>query len=232
MADDFERRFRTQSIEVFDPAGLRRVWKDIGLGYVRFSDEGSNPRSLDQQLINVLQRARRDGFDSSNQQSKIMLAMMNSFNDVFIDQLKAKVHRGQTDAFRRGQIVQHPGFGYWLVDVLTPEGKPELTRKGTIKKRVEIDPEAAEWIVRGALLAHGSGGRGVSCCVPGVRWRHPTHRVHHRAGADPEDPDASRRIARTTARLVGPWPADRLGRARAGPLSTGQSFRRRPTSCP
>jgi hypothetical protein len=61
MADDFERRFRTQLVDVFSPAGLRRIWTDIGLGYVRFSDEGSNPRSLDQQLINVLQRARRDG---------------------------------------------------------------------------------------------------------------------------------------------------------------------------
>ena len=61
MADDFERRFRTQLFDVFNLAGLRRVWTDIGLGYVRFSDEGSNPRSLDQQLINVLQRARRDG---------------------------------------------------------------------------------------------------------------------------------------------------------------------------
>ena len=35
-----------------------------------------------------------DGFDSSGQQSKIMLPMMSSFNEVFIDQLKAKVHRG------------------------------------------------------------------------------------------------------------------------------------------
>ena len=229
MADDFERRFRTQSMDIFDPAGLRRVWDAIGLGYVRFSDEGSNPRSLDQQLINVLQRARRDGvfipwhyvcadyavsgtlacrrgyivakmlverraetgvawfiiddlgrmnrnaleslrlgelveatqvrligasdgFDSSNQQSKIMLAMMSSFNEVFIDQLKAKVHRGQTDTFKRGGIVQHPGFGYRLVDVLTEEGKPVLTRKGTIQKRVEVDTEAAEWIVRGAEM--------------------------------------------------------------------------------
>jgi site-specific DNA recombinase len=229
MADDFEHRFRTQSMDIFDPAGLRRVWDAIGLGYVRFSDEGSNPRSLDQQLNNVLQRARRDGvfipwhyvcadyavsgtlacrrgytvakmlverraetgvawfiiddlgrmnrntleslrlgelveatqvrligasdgFDSSNQQSKIMLAMMSSFNEVFIDQLKAKVHRGQTDTFKRGGIVQHPGFGYRLVDVLNAEGKPVLTRKGTIQKRVEIDLEAAEWIKRGAEM--------------------------------------------------------------------------------
>mgnify|MGYP003339629987 CR=1 FL=1 len=60
MANDFERRFRAQTVDVFDPVGLRRVWADIGLGYVRFSDEGSNPRSLDQQLNNVLNRARRD----------------------------------------------------------------------------------------------------------------------------------------------------------------------------
>ncbi len=44
MADDFERRFRTQSIDVFSPAGLRRVWTDIGLGYVPFSDEGRSSR--------------------------------------------------------------------------------------------------------------------------------------------------------------------------------------------
>ena len=77
---------------------------------------------------------------------------------------------------------------------------------------------------------HSPGARAAG--VPGVWWRHPTHRVHHRSGAAPEDPDTSRRTTRTAARLSGPWPADRLGRARAGPLSTGQSFRRRPTSCP
>ena len=59
-----------------------------------------------------------------------------------------------------------------------------------------------------------------TAAMPELWWRHPTHRVHHRAGADPEDPYASRRTARTTARLAGPWPADRLGRARAGPRRT------------
>jgi hypothetical protein len=56
---------------------------------------------------------------------------------------------------------------------------------------------------------------------PWVRRRHPAHRVHHRAGADPEGPHASGRTARATARLAGPWPADRLGRARAGPRRPG-----------
>jgi DNA invertase Pin-like site-specific DNA recombinase len=61
MADDFERRFRQQQAEVFRPGGTPIVWLALAVAYLRFSDENSNPRSLDQQLLNVLNRARRDG---------------------------------------------------------------------------------------------------------------------------------------------------------------------------
>jgi site-specific DNA recombinase len=60
MADDFERRFRQQLAEPFRPAGTPFVWSDLGVAYLRFSDENSNPRSLDQQLLNVLTKARRE----------------------------------------------------------------------------------------------------------------------------------------------------------------------------
>jgi site-specific DNA recombinase len=61
LADDFERRFRAQATDIFQSGSVPRIWTDIGLAYLRFSDENSNPRSLDQQLLNVLTRARRDG---------------------------------------------------------------------------------------------------------------------------------------------------------------------------
>jgi site-specific DNA recombinase len=61
LADDFERRFRAQVADIFQPGSVPRIWTDVGLAYLRFSDENSNPRSLDQQLLNVLTRARRDG---------------------------------------------------------------------------------------------------------------------------------------------------------------------------
>ena len=61
MADDFERRFRQQSAEAFRPAGTPIAWIALAVAYLRFSDENSNPRSLDQQLFNVLNRARREG---------------------------------------------------------------------------------------------------------------------------------------------------------------------------
>jgi DNA invertase Pin-like site-specific DNA recombinase len=61
MADDFERRFRQQLADVFRPGDTPHVWIALAVAYLRFSDENSNPRSLDQQLLNVLNRARRDG---------------------------------------------------------------------------------------------------------------------------------------------------------------------------
>ena len=229
MADDFERRFRKQQTEVFRPSSTPKLWTDLGIAYLRFSDEGSNPRSLDQQLINVLNRARRDGvfipwqyvcadaavsgtlscrrgyaiakflverraetgaawfviddlsrmsrntieslqlgelaadtgvrvvgasdgFDSAGQQSKIMLPMMSSFNEVFIDQLKSKVKRGMDDAFRRGENIQPPGVGYRMVPVTNPDGSLVFTHKGTVEKRAEIDPDAAASICRGAEM--------------------------------------------------------------------------------
>jgi len=61
MAEAFERRFRAQAVEIFRPSGGARPWSALGIAYLRFSDEGSNPRSLAQQLINVLNRACREG---------------------------------------------------------------------------------------------------------------------------------------------------------------------------
>ena len=229
MADDFERRFRQQQAEPFQPGGTPRVWKDLGVAYLRFSAENSNPRSLDQQLLNVLTRARRDdvfvpwcyvmadaavsgtlacrrgytvakmlverqeesegtwfiiddlsrmsrntieslrlgelagstgvrivgasdGFDSTNPQSALLLPMLGSMNEAFVTQLSTKVRRGQDDAFRRGDNLQKPGVGYRLVDVRDAEGNLVITRKNTIEKAVEIDPEAADWTRRGAEM--------------------------------------------------------------------------------
>jgi DNA invertase Pin-like site-specific DNA recombinase len=60
MASAFEDRFRSLSVERFDAAGVPARWRSLGGAYARFSDEGSNPRSLNQQLVNILARARRD----------------------------------------------------------------------------------------------------------------------------------------------------------------------------
>jgi len=231
MADAFDRRFRRQATDCFQTTGLPKVWDALGIGYARFSDEGSNPRSLDQQLLNVLTKAQRegvfvpweyvcadaavsgtiacrrgytvakmlleqsgalgiawfivddlsrlsrntieslrtgelatdmsvrlvgasDGFDSSNPQATLLLPISSSYHAAFIQDLRAKVKRGMDDAFRRGENIQPPGFGYRMVTVKDAAGNDVYTQKDKdkLEKRAEIDPEAAAWIVRGAEM--------------------------------------------------------------------------------
>jgi site-specific DNA recombinase len=84
-----------------------------------------------------------------------MLPMLSSIHAHFIDQLKSKVKRGMDDAFRRGENIQPPGVGYRMVPVTDAAGNVVYTHKGTVEKRSEIDPEAADWIRRGAeMIAH------------------------------------------------------------------------------
>ena len=49
MADDFERRYRHLQADVFRPGDTPIAWIALAVAYLRFSDENSNPRSLDQQ---------------------------------------------------------------------------------------------------------------------------------------------------------------------------------------
>ncbi len=60
MADSLERRFLTGCIEAPDWGAANPPEVELGGGYVRYSCDNSNPRSLDQQLKNVLERAGRD----------------------------------------------------------------------------------------------------------------------------------------------------------------------------
>ena len=61
LATAFERRFRDGLPEVLTDHQADRVSAELGAGYLRFSDDNSNPRSLVQQLRNILTRAARDG---------------------------------------------------------------------------------------------------------------------------------------------------------------------------
>jgi DNA invertase Pin-like site-specific DNA recombinase len=60
MADGLERRFLEGTIEAPEWGQAGQPSVQIGAAYLRFSCDNSNPRSLDQQLKNVLERAARD----------------------------------------------------------------------------------------------------------------------------------------------------------------------------
>ena len=59
LADEFRERFVGGEPNPLPAAGPQPG--KLGAAYLRYSDDNSNPRSLDQQLRNVLERAARDG---------------------------------------------------------------------------------------------------------------------------------------------------------------------------
>lgn len=65
-----------------------------------------------------------DGFDSSNEMSKLMLHIFAMLNEWFIDQLGSKVRRGLHGAARRKTATQDRGLGIKLVPATDSDGNP------------------------------------------------------------------------------------------------------------
>ncbi len=195
----------------------------IGAAYVRYSDANSNTRSLDQQLLNALQTARREkvfipwqfvfadaaisgttqarngyqmlrslvesadtiiscifvddldrlnrdqiesllfmrlldhhrirvitanGFDSSQQMSKVAHTIKALQNEQFVDQLKEKVIRGMKDVAHLGKNLGKPPTGYKIIPIVDSSGQIRINRKGKCETEVAIDEEAAAVVRR------------------------------------------------------------------------------------
>ncbi|WP_051073401.1 recombinase family protein [Rhodopirellula europaea] len=61
MASQFAEAYQSGSVRSFAPTSQATKHVSVAACYVRYSDTNSNTRSLDQQLINVLKKAERDG---------------------------------------------------------------------------------------------------------------------------------------------------------------------------
>ncbi len=89
-----------------------------------------------------------DGFDSTNASSKLTQTVSALQSEMYIDQLKVKVNRGMTDAFRNGKPVGMPPAGYKLEPNRTLDGKLIFNRKGKLVRDIEIDEAESELVQR------------------------------------------------------------------------------------
>ncbi|MGV3483707.1 MAG: recombinase family protein, partial [Planctomycetaceae bacterium] len=83
------------------------------------------------------------GHDSSDVTFKLASSFKAIQNDLFIDDLKKKVDRGMTDAFKRGKNLGLPPIGYKTVPSVDGAGMPIVNRKGKCEMMVVIDDDAA-----------------------------------------------------------------------------------------
>ena len=139
-------------------------------------------RRLEFQGVRII--AVSDGYDSQSKARKIHRGMKGLMNEVFLDDLREKVHRGQEGQALKGYWNGGRPYGYRLRPVLDPSrfdpyGQP--VRVGTV---LEIDPEQAA-IVVGMFERFADGAsclsisrelneRGVAS--PGSTWRRKVRR--------------------------------------------------------
>ncbi len=100
-----------------------------------------------------------DGIDTSNPSSKIPLYFKGIMNELFLDDLKAKVVRGLRGQFNRGYSTGGRIYGYRTEQVLDPSGAHDkFGRPKRLGCEIHVDPKQAEIVRRVFDMRHSGFG--------------------------------------------------------------------------
>jgi hypothetical protein len=160
LADDFKGWFLNQNRDEQLAGG---PWIGTVAGcYIRYSDEGSNPRSLAQPLRLQLERARQNdhfipwervygaaaitGTTADRHVYKMAKAAIadkeGGIAVLYIDGI-GRASRGMDDAFRQGTNTGLPAIGYGLVPAVDPEGRQLFGKDGDPLNMLVVDRKMA-----------------------------------------------------------------------------------------
>lgn len=87
-----------------------------------------------------------DGFDSDDKSYKIQAGMRGMMNDIYIDDLRAKTHRGLSGKARAGRSTGGRVYGYRRKPIYDPMRRDEFGRELVVEVDREIEPEQAKWV--------------------------------------------------------------------------------------
>ena len=97
-----------------------------------------------------------DGFDSNSKGYKIQAGVRGLMNELYLDDLREKTHRGLTGQALKGNNCGGRAYGYRHVAETEPNRLDEYGRPEIVAVRREIDPEQAE-IVRRIFSSYADG---------------------------------------------------------------------------
>lgn len=129
LADALAGRFDVLLLE-----GLDRLSRDM-------VEQERIVRRLEHRNIRII--GVSDGYDSTASGRKIHRGMRGIINEVYLDDLRAKVHRGLSGQFDRGLFAGGMAYGYRTIE--TPQGR-----------QIEIDPDEAK-VVRWIFEQYADG---------------------------------------------------------------------------
>lgn len=89
-----------------------------------------------------------DGFDSDSKGHKIHAGVRGLINEIYLDDLRDKTHRGLTGQALKGYNCGGRTYGYRHVPIEDHSRKDEFGRPLITAVKREIDPEQAKWIVQ------------------------------------------------------------------------------------
>lgn len=87
--------------------------------------------------------ALADGYDSTSKARKVHRGVKGLLNEMFLDDLAAKVHRGQTGQALKGRWNGGKPFGYRLKKILDESRRDQYGEPTKIGTELTIDPEQA-----------------------------------------------------------------------------------------
>ena len=89
-----------------------------------------------------------DGFDSDDKSYKLQAGVRGIVNDIYIDDLRAKTHRGMSGKARAGMSAGGGVYGYRRKPIYDASRKDEFGRPLVVAVEREIDPDQAKWVVQ------------------------------------------------------------------------------------
>lgn len=128
--------------------------------------------------------ATSDGYDSESKARKVHRGFKGLMNEIFLDDLREKTHRGQEGQARKGFWTGGRPYGYRLKPILDSSRSDQYGQPVKIGSKLEIDPVQAE-VVRDIYqrFADGKSHRAIAAELnsqqipsPGSTWKRTTRR--------------------------------------------------------
>jgi site-specific DNA recombinase len=139
-------------------------------------------RRLEFQGLRIV--ATSDGYDSQSKARKVHRGVKGLMNEIFLDDLRERVHRGLSGQAHKGYWCGGKAYGFRLKPIVDPSHRDAYGQAARIGTRLEIDPEQAKVVreifqrfAEGAsytVIAADLNARNVPS--PGSTWKRQTRR--------------------------------------------------------
>jgi site-specific DNA recombinase len=139
-------------------------------------------RRLEFQGLRIV--ATSDGYDSQSKARKVHRGVKGLMNEIFLDDLRERVHRGLSGQAHKGYWCGGKAYGFRLKPIVDPSQRDAYGQAARIGTRLEIDPEQAKVVreifqrfAEGAsytVIAADLNARNVPS--PGSTWKRQTRR--------------------------------------------------------